>query len=418
MHRARRLRSFAFAFNSQGSVSHLGNLRAFTTIQPDFHKLLQIDLNSPPHIVKETYKRAALESLLVLSSHVTQQRFHRINAAFHRMDAVQKDAILRCVTEGEPDGLLAWILSQPPSSPTEAVAMPLETTGEQVVPSANTTPTVLPPPPPPRDYSTITTAAQTIGQARMEGEAVLAGVAVLPSGQWVVVDVLNHHLQVLDATDGREIRTIGKEGTGPGCFRYPFGLAVLPNSQGFVVSEYLNHRLQVVDNSGNFLAFLGDAEGQLSFPMGIAVDHEGNVVVADSQHHCVQVFSVQGGPPLRTIPNLHHPMGVAVDSEGHTWVAEWDTGFLARLDGRTGEVLRRVEVRGFGPLLGCRPSAVALDSAGRLVVLDKQGGGVHFLTSEGKPLHRLVLDTEPKGVALDREGRVLVTCADGTIRVL
>lgn len=44
---------------------------------------------------------------------------------------------------------------------------------------------------------------------------------------------------------GHVLRTVGEPGEGAGRFSYPYGVALLPGGRGYVVSEYLNHRLQV-----------------------------------------------------------------------------------------------------------------------------------------------------------------------------
>ena len=51
-------------------------------------------------------------------------------------------------------------------------------------------------------------------------------------------------LQIFDATDGHVLRTIGEYGEQLGQLSYPYGVGILPEG-GYVVSEYLNHRLQV-----------------------------------------------------------------------------------------------------------------------------------------------------------------------------
>ena len=50
---------------------------------------------------------------------------------------------------------------------------------------------------------------------------------------------------------------------------------------------------QVFDGEGLPLRCLGSkgaAAGQLSYPAGLAVDHKGRVVVADTANHRVQIF--------------------------------------------------------------------------------------------------------------------------------
>jgi len=264
----------------------------------------------------------------------------------------------------------------------------------------------------PRDFSAIKAPVRVVGVPMMEGEHPLSGIAVAASGDWVVVDVLNHALRVVNPLDGSAVRALGGQ---PDPFTYPFGIAVRPDGAGYVVSEYLKHRVKVLGPSGEQEAVLG--VDHLSYPMGVAMDHTGRVVVADSQNNRLQVFSLKNPIPEMTIVGLKRPMGLAVH-DGRYYVAEWETGFIAQVDACTGEIVRRMALSGAGKFLSCRPCAVAVDpGTGTMAVLDREGCGLLFLSAEGGLLGRIELDTEPKGLAFDPTGQVLVTCADSTIRV-
>jgi hypothetical protein len=90
----------------------------------------------------------------------------------------------------------------------------------------------------------------------------------------------------------------GSKGTAQGQFNLKHnwirccGVAV--DGQGnIIVADSLNDRIQVFDGSGNFLRMWG-SEGtgpaQFHCPSGVAVDGQGHFVVADSWNHRIQVF--------------------------------------------------------------------------------------------------------------------------------
>ena len=59
------------------------------------------------------------------------------------------------------------------------------------------------------------------------------------------------------------------------------------------VTDAKNHRFQVFDANGRFLARVGtpgSAEGRFNDPEGIAIDGAGNVYVVDRGNDRVQVF--------------------------------------------------------------------------------------------------------------------------------
>jgi tripartite motif-containing protein 71 len=63
------------------------------------------------------------------------------------------------------------------------------------------------------------------------------------------------------------------------------------------VADTFNHRVQVFTSSGVFLREWGQqgrGQGQLDMPQGIAVDGSGKVYVADTFNDRVQVFSTDG----------------------------------------------------------------------------------------------------------------------------
>ena len=92
--------------------------------------------------------------------------------------------------------------------------------------------------------------------------------------------------------DGTHANTLGKEGTAPGEFRCPKGVAVDPMNGNILVADCHNHRVQVLSSDGSHLRTIGSqgsGPGQFKHPHGVAVDGGGNVLVADYMNHRVQV---------------------------------------------------------------------------------------------------------------------------------
>ena len=146
-------------------------------------------------------------------------------------------------------------------------------------------------------------------------------VAVGPNGERVIADTSNHRIVVVDGT-GAELRTFGShcnltdptgtpcvdpDGDGPlalgdGQFFEPWGVAVDPAGQIFVADTW-NGRIQVFDAEGRFLrkwgvfattnGELGDPNS-LFGPRGIAIDLDGNLLVADTGNKRILRFSPDG----------------------------------------------------------------------------------------------------------------------------
>ena len=160
----------------------------------------------------------------------------------------------------------------------------------------------------------------------------ITSIAVDGSGSVYVADTGNHRVQVFDpfwshsAAAWSHSATIGSYGWGDGQFRYPRGVAVDGAGNVYVADTY-NHRVQVFDSAGTHTATIG-SYGWLYYPHGVAVDGAGNVYVADTYSHRVQVFDSAGthtatiGSYGRGDGRLYYPHGVAVDGAGNVYVAD------------------------------------------------------------------------------------------------
>ncbi|HWE00977.1 MAG TPA: hypothetical protein VG326_01110 [Tepidisphaeraceae bacterium] len=107
-----------------------------------------------------------------------------------------------------------------------------------------------------------------------------------------ITDSCNHRLCVFKA-DGTWVRNMGGVGSGPGQYRFPYGLDEDPEGH-LVVCEFGNNRLQLIDKeTGKGLKIWGSAgrqPGQLAYPWGVAVDKRGRVVAVDAGNNRLQVF--------------------------------------------------------------------------------------------------------------------------------
>ena len=88
------------------------------------------------------------------------------------------------------------------------------------------------------------------------------------------------------------LRKWGTEGDEDGEFDSPVGLAIDGDGNVYVADRE-NHRIQVFDLQGRFLCkwgTKGDGDGQFNTPEGLVIDGDGNVHVTDFGNGRVQVF--------------------------------------------------------------------------------------------------------------------------------
>jgi len=175
---------------------------------------------------------------------------------------------------------------------------------------------------------------------------------------------------------------------------------------------------------------------QFSGLFGVAIDSEGNVVVADrnadpaglgGQRGAIFRFTPGQAPvTLATSLQFSEPRGVAIDSQGNVLVAD-EAANPAGLGGTTGAIFRFAP--GEAPVALAtsaqfrNPFGVALDAEGRVVVVDENADpaglaintGAIFRFAPGEAPAALATSAQfeaPFGLALDAQGNVLVADFD------
>lgn len=181
-------------------------------------------------------------------------------------------------------------------------------------------------------------------------------VAVGPDGTRVIADSSNHRMVMLDQ-EGNFVRAFGSlcrlsEGEASGCvdpdgdgplalgdgqFNEPWGVAV-DQAGRIYVSDTWNGRIQVFDNEGKFVekwgiynttnGELGDAYA-LFGPRGLAIDQDGNLLVADTGNKRIIKYTADGqlvqqvGGGGVVGGRFEEPVGVAVSPvDGTVYVAD------------------------------------------------------------------------------------------------
>jgi sugar lactone lactonase YvrE len=174
----------------------------------------------------------------------------------------------------------------------------------------------------------------------------------------------------------------------------PYGGVAFDGEGNLVVADSLNHRIQVFRYSdGTHLRSFGSngaGAGQFNIPFGIAFDGAGHIIVSDYNNHRVQVLRYSDGAHVRTLGSqgsgngqFSYAQGIAVDGEGN--VAVFDNGNarvqVFRLS--DGAYVRTIGSQGSGNgqfgvgYMGY--GGVAFDSEGNLVVADSGNNRVQVL---------------------------------------
>ena len=128
----------------------------------------------------------------------------------------------------------------------------------------------------------------------------------------------------------KPVLSFGKEGSGDGMFKFPYGVAVSDGDE-IVVGDTGNHRVQVFDSNGTFLRFFGrygKNDGEFNYTAGIAINKDRQIFVADRNNHRMQIFSWEGrhlgsfGGRGSLDNQLNYPWGLSLDRTGNIIVAD------------------------------------------------------------------------------------------------
>jgi len=234
----------------------------------------------------------------------------------------------------------------------------------------------------------------------------------------------------------------------------PFGIAVDASGNIYVADDGASLVWKVTP-SGTTTTFAGTrttgfngdggpaTKAWLNVPHGVAVDHSGNVYIADTENNVIRKVDTKGiintvagkgsrgytgDGGLATSAELYEPWGVAVDNNGNLFIADYQNGVVRRVDSKG--IINTVAGNGSavccsgegGPALKATiplVESVAVDElgnfyigqAGRVAKVDSSGtfrtiAGLGLSNDDNIPAtSAFIFDTA--GIAVDSTGSVL-----------
>lgn len=203
----------------------------------------------------------------------------------------------------------------------------------------------------------------------------------------------------------------------------PMGIAVSDDTHRVYIADFAQFAVFAFDfEKKTALKIDGGDKDPLGAPMGVALDADENIYVAETGKHNVRVFD-KTGKTLRNITHesLERPIGIAIDRErGKLYVA--DSGrtesaeHTIKIFDLQGKYLGKIG-RQIGEIEGTFlfPTYVHVDSQGNVYVADTLNSRVQkfdpdgkFLMAYGKRGNAFGQFDKPKGVATDSFGTVYV----------
>jgi sugar lactone lactonase YvrE len=304
-----------------------------------------------------------------------------------------------------------------------------------------------------------------------------AGVAIDSTGNIYIATYADNRIRKVD-TKGNISTFAGNSGYGfagdggpvlNAQLAAPRGIS-LDSSGNLYLADRWNNRIRKIAGgtistiAGNGQANFGGDGGaatsaQLSYPNGIAVDHTGNIYIADLLNNRVRVVTPTGtintyagnGIPgfggdggAATNAELNQPSGLAIDSSGNLYIADSNNS-VVRMVNTQGVISTVAGTGGVGGYSGdggaatkatlLAPIGVAVDSSGNIYIADYYGwirevnastgvistiagNGTNGYTGDGGPATSAQF-YNPIGVAVDSSGNVYVAdSGNGAVRMI
>lgn len=167
------------------------------------------------------------------------------------------------------------------------------------------------------------------------------------NGLIYIADAWNSRVQVFDV-QGNYINTFGKFGIADGDLKYPVGVAI--NSKGEIyISDIVNNRIEIYDKEGNYLREIGKKDGsgnpvsgfnmgEFNSPVGITIDKLDRLYVADQGNARIQIFD-NSDVPIKSIgtygtadSQFQTLYGVTVDSNGNIYGVDYISCRVQKFD--------------------------------------------------------------------------------------
>jgi len=229
-----------------------------------------------------------------------------------------------------------------------------------------------------------------------------AGIQFDPKAEFVfVADQCNDRVQAFRVDTKQSVCMFGKKGSGSKDLNTP-GYIVVDREDRVIVSDTLNHRLQVLLFNRNSLqlrhsraiGFQGDGPGQFSFPRGIALTQTGILLVCDSGNNRIQAldanrdfsFAYSFGEHGAEEGRFIQPYDVAVNSNDEILVT--DSCHRVQIFDVNGKFLRSFGKRGTTKAGKFRhPTSITVDNEDMIFVCDQGNHRVQVFTPAGEFKH-------------------------------
>ena len=226
--------------------------------------------------------------------------------------------------------------------------------------------------------------------------------------------------------EGKKVKSFVTRGTKEGQFTNPRGVAISHDGHILVTDE---HRLQKLTFEGDCVKSVGSSETgngphQFNIPMGITVHPTtGQIFIADTNNHRIQVlnkdltYSHSFGKKGSSPEQFNEPYDVTFDNEGYLYVADNENHCIKKFTS-TGQYISTFSSYGSNPGQIIFPTSIIIDNNllyvsewgnNRISIFDTNGCFIHCFGKCGSGEGEF---NSPCGITVDLLGNLYVSDYD------
>ena len=256
----------------------------------------------------------------------------------------------------------------------------------------------------------------------ISGLNIPCGVVITKNEDIVVAECHANRITILNK-DGKNVKSFGTRGTKEDQFDHPRGVAISHDGHILVTD---NHRLQKLTFEGDCVKSVGTSEtgkGPLQFnePIGITVHPTtGQIVIADANNHRIQVlnndltYSYSFGKEGLSPEQFNCPWDVTFDNEGYLYVADCNNHCIKKFTS-TGQHDSTFSSEGSNPGQITKPTSILINNNllyvsecgnNRISIFDTKGCFIHCFGKSGSGEGEF---DSPCGITVDSLGNLYVT---------
>ena len=216
------------------------------------------------------------------------------------------------------------------------------------------------------------------------------GITAMQDGG-LAVSIARQKVLIFNSNQEKILELGGEPGLGMGQFLSPTGVAVDGEGNLLVACHYF---VQKFDLNGKFLQQVGgpgqDGSFSIDSPRGLVIGKNGRVYISEQQKHRVTILNsdltlykrFSDADRMLGSGHLNLPQGLAINSNGNVYVADMMNHVVQVFDSE-GSFLFRFGGMGHGPGTTTSPTSVAIDPED-YVYVGTATGTVSIFSGEGK----------------------------------